>query len=69
MKKKTYLRPALKVREVELQNVIAESAKSILWSDSEDDATTDIRSKIWSSMSADDNAAASQQGDDDEDKF
>lgn len=65
MEKKTYLRPTLKSVDVELQNVIAESNNSILWTDSDDDATTDIRSKLWSSMGADANAAAKSNEEED----
>lgn len=65
MEKKTYLRPTLKSVDVELQNVIAESNNSILWTDSDDDATTDIRSKLWSSMGADANAAVKSNEEED----
>lgn len=66
-KKKIYVRPVLKSVDVELENVIAESLPI------SDEGTNDQYSKhysgIWSCMKADDNAAASQQCNDDEEDF
>lgn len=68
MEKKTYIRPTLKALNVKLENMVAASP-DISGESGEIDESGGIQSKVWKFMQADDNAAASQQADDEEEGF
>lgn len=68
MEKKTYIRPALKSLDIELNNIIANSP-DIPGESGEIGDGGGINSKVWKFMEADANAAASQQAEEEEDDF